>query len=186
MKRGFKWISLTQQCVLVSSQSNRRSFGTPKNLVKIFVKKFSFWGGWGSWPIWKSKYLEYFVDPSLNCKLFSLSKLHSYWAIKKWYGSHHCWMSRPALDEGNLHKPSLASTRESENSWPGLWLPCLLRRPTGVAAKTMRLSSQLNLWNSCVTLGHLDNGLYLITPLPWILLHSKGTWICNTRPMDLI
>ena len=36
-------------------------------------------------------------------------------------------------------KPLTASTRESENSWSGLWLPGLLRRLTLVAAETMRL-----------------------------------------------
>ena len=77
----------------------------------------------------------------LNCKLFSLTKLHWDWPIKKLHGSHHCWMSWPALDKGNLFQPSSASTRESEKSWPGLWLPWLLRRLTWVAAETMRLSS---------------------------------------------
>ena len=78
----------------------------------------------------------------LNCKLFSFSKLHWDWAIKKLHGSHHCWMSWPALDKGNLLQPSSASTRESENSWPGLWLSCLLSRLTWVAAENMRLSTQ--------------------------------------------
>ena len=31
--------------------------------------------------------------------------------------------------------------RESKNSWPGLWLPCLLRRLTWVTAETMGLST---------------------------------------------
>ena len=77
----------------------------------------------------------------LNWKLFSLSKLHGDWAIHKLHGSHHCWMSKPALDKGNLLQPSLASTKESENMWQGLWLPCLLRRLTWLAAETMRLST---------------------------------------------
>ena len=77
----------------------------------------------------------------LNCKLFSLSKLHLDWTIQKLHKSQHCWMSWPALDKGNLLQPSSASTRERGNSWPGLWLLCHLRRLTWVAAETMRLST---------------------------------------------
>ena len=44
----------------------------------------------------------------------------------------HCKVAR---------KPWATSTRESENRWRGLWLPCLLRRLTWVAAETMRLST---------------------------------------------
>ena len=43
-----------------------------------------------------------------------------------WHGSYSCWMSWPALDEGNLLQPSSASTMESENCWPGLWLPWII------------------------------------------------------------
>ena len=35
-------------------------------------------------------------------------------------------MSWPALVKGNLLQPSSASTRESENCWPGLWLPWII------------------------------------------------------------
>ena len=62
-------------------------------------------------------------------------------AIWKLHGSHHCWMIWLALDKENLLQPSSASTRECENSWPELWLLCLLRRLTWVAAETMRLST---------------------------------------------
>ena len=62
-------------------------------------------------------------------------------AIEKLHGGHNCWMSWPALDKENLLQPSLASTRESENSWPGLWLLCLLRRLTWEAAETIGLST---------------------------------------------
>ena len=44
------------------------------------------------------------------------------------YKIHLCWMSLPALDKGNLHQPFLASTRESEKSWPGLWLQWIMCR----------------------------------------------------------
>ena len=60
-----------------------------------------------------------------------------------WKPPLHCWMSWLSLNKGNLLQPFSASTRESENSWLGLRLPCLLRRLTGVAAETMRLSTQL-------------------------------------------
>ena len=62
-------------------------------------------------------------------------------AAQKLHGSHQCWISWPALDKRNLLQPSSASTRESENSWPGLWLPCLLRRLPWVVAETMKLST---------------------------------------------
>ena len=61
------------------------------------------------------------ITMRLNWKLFSLSKLHEDWAIQKLHGSHHSWMSWPLLDKGNLLQPSSVSTRESENSWTGLW-----------------------------------------------------------------
>ena len=86
----------------------------------------------------------------LNSKVFSLSKLYWYWAIQKLHGSHHSWMSWPALDKGNLLKPSSASTRESENSWPGLWLLCLRRRLNWVEAETMRLSTHSVFCLNCV------------------------------------
>ena len=60
-----------------------------------------------------------------------------YWAIQRLHGGHHCWMSWPALDKENLLQPFLASTRESKNSWPGRWFPCLFRRLTWEAAETM-------------------------------------------------
>ena len=84
---------------------------------------------------------QHLVTMYLYWKFFSLSKLHGDWAIQKVRGSHHCWMSWPALDKGNLLQQSSASTKERENSWPGLWLPCLLRRLTWVAAENMRLST---------------------------------------------
>ena len=39
-KEASKWIS--QECVLVSSESNKRSFGTPTFFFVIFVNKFAF------------------------------------------------------------------------------------------------------------------------------------------------
>ena len=42
------------------------------------------------------------------------------------HGSHPCWMSWKNLDKDNLLQPSSASTRESENCWPGLWLPWII------------------------------------------------------------
>ena len=70
-------------------------------------------------------------------ELFPFSKLNEVQPFK----SHHYWTRWPALDKGRLLKSSTASTRESENSVPGLWPPSLLRRLTWVAAETMRLST---------------------------------------------
>ena len=39
-----------EECVLVSSKSNRRSFGTPTCFLKLFVKKLTIGGGWGGGP----------------------------------------------------------------------------------------------------------------------------------------
>ena len=69
----------------------------------------------------------HYATMRLNWKLFSLSKVHWDWAIQNLHENHHCWMSWPALDKGNLFQPSLASHKKSETSWPGLWLWCLLR-----------------------------------------------------------
>ena len=38
------------------------------------------------------------------------------------HGSHSCWTKWPALDRGNLLQPSSASSSESENCCPELWL----------------------------------------------------------------
>ena len=77
----------------------------------------------------------------LNWEFFSFTKLHGDWSIQKLHGSHHCLMSWPASDKGNMIQPSSASTKESENIWLGLWLSCLLRRLTWIAAESMRLST---------------------------------------------
>ena len=42
------------------------------------------------------------------------------------HGIHFCWMCWQNLDQGSLLQPSSASTRESENCWPGLWLPWVI------------------------------------------------------------
>ena len=54
VKRGFKWISLTQECVMVGSESNIQSFETPANLVEIFSKSLHFEGGRGQRQFGKS------------------------------------------------------------------------------------------------------------------------------------
>ena len=73
---AIKWISLTQECVLVSSKSNRRSFRTPKIFFEIFVKKFTFRGGrgGGKGQFGKSLHSEFFLgDASLRaCKVMRL------------------------------------------------------------------------------------------------------------------
>ena len=61
-KEASKWICLTQECVLVSSESNRRSFGTPNFSLNFFLKKLTFWGG-GSTQIWKKISFWIFVVP---------------------------------------------------------------------------------------------------------------------------
>ena len=84
--------------------------------------------------------------PGFQCNLppldFNSRWIPSYYAIKAlkcsiWNRmSHikvtrkpplHCWISWQAFNKGNLLQPSLVSTRESENSWPGLGLLCLLK-----------------------------------------------------------
>ena len=62
-KEASKWISLTQECVLVSSESNRRIFGTPKFLFEIFLKKFTFRGGGGQRQFGKSLHFGFFFAP---------------------------------------------------------------------------------------------------------------------------
>ena len=90
------------------------------------------------------RYLQHYVS---KLKVIPIEPVAWDWGIQKLHGGHHCWMSWPALDKGNLLQPSSASTRESENSWPKLWPPCFLRRLTWVPAETMTLSthSALNL-----------------------------------------
>ena len=97
--------------------------------------------------------------PSTIC-YFHIQPLHRYasklsvilieqaaWRLSHWKVARkpplHCWMSWPALNKGNLLQPSSASTRESENSWQGLWLQCLLRtrRLTWGVSESMRLST---------------------------------------------
>ena len=59
-------------------------------------------------------------------QIFKYTNIHAHhWVDQLW---------TRALDKGRLLQPSLASTRQSENSCLGLWLPCLLRRLTWVAA----------------------------------------------------
>ena len=70
-----------------------------------------------------------------------IEQVASDWAIDKFLGSHYKWTSWLALDKERVLQPFTASTRVSENGWPGLWPPCFLRRLNWVAAKTMRLST---------------------------------------------
>ena len=115
----------------------------------------------------------------LNWKLFSLSKLQGDWAIQKLHGSHHFWISWKFLDKVNLLQPSSVSTRESENSWTGLWLTCLIRRLIWVAAETMRLSThsaQSTLDKSSPQ--HILFGYH--TWDPWDLNHQPQCWEVRT------
>ena len=56
----------TQECVLVSSESNRRSFGTPNFFCGNFCQKVDISrGGGGQRQFGKSLHFDFFLHPSL-------------------------------------------------------------------------------------------------------------------------
>ena len=72
--------------------------------------------------------------PLLQWQAFREVSYSEYQIISKpWAWKPPCWMCWQNIDKGNLLQPSSASTRESENCWPGLWLPliicCIFRYP---------------------------------------------------------
>ena len=108
--------------------------------LKIGIKKHRFGKIWVISHVWSRigffpnkhslVYLKAFTATSpitvllLQQQAFRAISYFEYQIISKpWACKPPLLMSWPALDKGNLLQQSSASTRESENCWPRLWLP---------------------------------------------------------------
>ena len=71
----------------------------------------------------------------------------------------------------------LASTREIENSWPGLWPPCFLKRLTWVSDETMGLSTHSACHVETVPICQVDSVSIFLMPFCPNVMQGLYQWI---------